>query len=484
MQTDMQVNGEQYDDEIVFDWAEIAGDYLRCLKRYWLQFLLLLILVVALTVAYSNWNYEPGYTAKITYAVNKTGDTGVDAAIAKRLSGAVTTITSTTEFTDELLMDIEKESVNKSYLINSTNTEGATLFTISVTSNNYNNANIVLDSLENIYPSWASKSNGTVELQVVDKSKAPISPENPYSLARSVINGIVLGGIFCFFLGTLYVITIKTVRKESDMKKITKKNCITSIPEVKIKKRTKSVKEQLLISNKRIDWGFKQSLLAAQLRIEKQMNQADRKVLLVSSTLPQEGKTTAAVNLALAFMKHNKKVLIMDGDIRNPSVGKLLGFEEEIKGLTDYFKKDAKLEEIVAMKDGLAVMNAGTQKGEVSGIISDSRMQELMSSLREHYDYIVIDTPPAHLFTDAALLSRYADAVLHIVRYDWSTTKEIKDGMSAFIQNRKLLGYIINRNPSGFSSYGKYGYSKYGHYGKYKRYIDLDESSLNTEDSL
>jgi len=56
--------------------------------------------------------------------------------------------------------------------------------------------------------------------------------------------------------------------------------------------------------------------------------------------------------------------------------------------------------------------------------------------------------------------------------------------MSAFIQNRKLLGYIINRNPGGFSSYGKYGYSKYGHYGKYKRYIDLDESSLNTEDSL
>lgn len=484
MRTDTQTNFEQYDDEIVLDLSGIASDYLRCLKRYWLQFLLLLIAAVAVTIAYFNWSYEPNYTAKITYAVNKTADTGIDASIAKRLSIAVPTVSASSEFTEELLENIEKDSVNTSYWLSTQYTEGANLFTVLVNSNNYKNANIILDSFERIYPSWADKSNGSVELEIVDKSEAADQPTNPYSLVKFIIYGAAAGCILCFCMATFYALTIKTVRKESDMKKITSKSCITRIPDAKLKKREKSKKSQLLISNKRIDWGFKQSLMAAQSRIDKAMEKEGKKVVLVTSTVPQEGKSVTAVNLALASIQNGKKTVIIDGDMRNPSVAKLFGFEGNMKGLSDYFGQKADPDEIIINSKNFSVIHAGTNHGGVSGILSDQLMRELMRYLRKVYDTIIIDTPPAYLFSDAMILSEYADSVVYVVRQDAADIKEIKEGISSFIQSQKLLGYIMNRCQDGFFSYGKYGYSRYGHYGKYKKYINAEESSMNTEDTL
>lgn len=483
MQAEMQKNTEPYNDDDVLDLGELFWDYVRCVKKYWMQFLLLTILVTAVTVTYQNWSYEPTYVAKITYAVKKTEDTNVNAYMAKSLSSAVPVITAAEDFKTELLKGVKQESINNNYSITSSFTEKANLFSVSVASNNYKNANIVLDEMEKLYPVWASKSNGTLELQTVDKSEASETPVNPYSLVKSILTGLVLGLAICFGFATWYALTIKTVRKESDMRKITGQTCISLIPEVKLKKRAKSTKEQLLISNKRIDWGFKQSVLATQSRIEKLMIQKKYKVLMVTSTLPQEGKSTLAVNLALAFSKHQNKVLIIDCDMRNPHVGRLFGLEENTVGLSD-FDEDEFLTEIISLKDGVDIICAGSKRRDGIGNIPEVKLQNMMTGLRRAYDYIIIDTPPAHLFTDAAILEKYADCVLYVVRHDMAEVKEIKDGIAPFIRTGKLLGYTINRNPGGFSSYGKYGYSKYGHYRKYERYMNMDESSLNTEDSL
>ena len=112
-------------------------------------------------------------------------------------------------------------------------------------------------------------------------------------------------------------------------------------------------------------------------------------------------------------------------------------------------------------------------------------MEELMENLMNWYDYIIIDTPPTGFFTDGVILSGYAEAVLYVVRHDQALIREIRDGISAYIQSDKLLGYVINRKPGGYSAYGKYGkYGSYGKYSRYKRYAALDETSMNTEDSL
>lgn len=489
MYTETLNNTEQYeDDEIILDLSGLFEDYIRCLKRCWLQLLLVLFMVTALGVTYFNISYQPSYEAKITYAVERTGDPGTDASIAKRLSLSIPIVTGLKDFRQDLTENIKTKSGNGNCIFRSVNTEGSNLFTVYVSTNNYKNTNIFLENFKKIYPEWASDSVGTVELQIADESQAGKTPSNPYSLPKSAGMGAVAGIAVCFVVATIYVLSSKTVRKESDMKKVTVKSCITVIPDVKLKKRINSQKEQLLITNRRVDWGFRQSILGAQSRIERQMEKENKRVLLVSSTLPEEGKSLFALNLALAFEQREKNVLVIDGDLRNPSIGKLFGLEEGHKGLSDYFKNGSSLEEIIQTKDNIDVICGGSIRNKASSILKKKEMDQLMEILINSYDYIIIDTPPSALFTDASMLSEYADAVVYAVRHDKPTIKETKEGIEPFIRSEKLLGYVINRKPGGYSSYGKYGrysqYSSYRKYGKYKKYIDLDEKNMNTEDSL
>lgn len=477
------------DDEIVLDLGGLFEDYIRCLKRCWLQLLLVLLSVTFLVTACLNHTYEPSYQAKVTYAVDKTGDTTTDAAIAKRLSQSVSTVAALREFRQELTSNIQEDSRNENYWITATNTEGSNLFSIQIHANNYENANLLLENLKEIYPRWASETTGALELQLVDESQAGKTPSNPYQLPLSAAKGALVGAALCFVIATVYVMTTGTVRRESDMKKITTKACIAAIPDIRIKKRANSTKEQLLLTNKRVDWGFKQSILTAQNRIERQLEKDEKQVMLVTSTLPEEGKSVLALNLAMAFAQRDKEVVIIDGDLRNSTIGNLLGLEETTAGLTDYFVKDKKISEIIQTKNGVDVICGGSVSGKATTTIEEKKMKRLMDWLRDMYDYILIDTPPSHLFADGAILAEYSDAVVYVVRHDRATVREIKDAITPYIRSEKLLGYMMNRSPKGYSSYGgrygKYGrYGGYGRYGKYGRYSDLDKTSMNTEDSL
>lgn len=492
MQEDMQWNKEQYDDdEIVLDLSGILDDYIRCIKKYWMQFILVTVVAAGLVTVFLNMKYEPAYTAKITYAVTKTGDTGIDASVAARLSGAIPILTQDRKFREDLFQNIDAETLNQNFSIASSFTEGANLFSVTVNSNNYKNANMILDAFEQVYQDWASSSSGALELQVVDKSQAAEKPVNAYSLVKNLLFGLLVGLALCFVYATYFVLTIKTVRKESDMRKITAKSCISMIPDVKVKKREKSRKEQLLLTNKRLDWGFKQSMLAAQARIQHYMEQKSKKVLLVTSTIPEEGKSILAANLALAFGEREKRVLLIDGDLRKSSSGDLLGVQEGL-GLTDYLKGSEEIEHLLVTCGKISFLQAGQKRGHVSALLDEKKMEKLMNQLRQRFDYIIIDTPPAYLFSDAAMLSHYADSVVYMVRHDMAEIREIKKGMAPFQNTKKLMGYVINRSRGGFSSYGKYGYGygkygkygKYGNYGKYKRYMELDEDVMDTEESL
>ncbi|MCI6997570.1 MAG: CpsD/CapB family tyrosine-protein kinase [Eubacterium sp.] len=482
MQKDI-LSTEQYDDEIVIDIQKIIGDYLKFCRKYWFQLLLLFGTVITVVTGYFTYQYSPMYTAKITYAVNKTGDTGIDSTIAKRISGSVSTIVSMKEFKSSFYEFIDEKTMNNNYSITSSYTDGAALFNVAITANNYKNANILMEAFEKFYPEWVAKSNGAIELQMIDKSAANETPDNYYSILISILKGAVLGVSICFMMATLYVITRKTVRSENDMKRITRKNCYSVIPDVKVKKRSKSKRNQLLLTSNRIDWGFKQAIFTAQSRIEKQLAKNNQKVLMVTSTLVNEGKTMVAINLAMAFSHQNKNVLLIDGDLRNPSVGVGLGMPEEL-GISDYFMGNVELEKCIKYYGNIDVITAGSVKGAITSLMNETFMKQMFDELRNIYDYIIMDSPPAYLFADAGVLSKYADMVTYIVCYDYAPLKEIKEGMQFFIQEEKLEGYLINRNPGGFSTYNKYGYGKYNHYGKYNGKLELKNKTMNTEETL
>lgn len=487
MQAETRTERAAYSRQDQIDLTELLDDSLRCLKRYWIQFLLIIIVVTAAAVTYFNFTYQPVYSARVTYAVNRTGDTATDAALARRLSSSIGVLSETKEFLNEVYQTAGKETEKGNFWFTSQYTEGANFFTIMVNSDSFEYVDDVLAGMMEVFPSWADQITGFVELETVDRIQASEEPDNPYSLTDFALKGMLAGLVLVVCLGMFYVQALHTVRRERDMKSVTAAGCIALIPETRMKKRSKNHRHQLLISNKRVDWGFKQSVLTVQSRIDLQMTKNDQKVLAVTSTLPQEGKTMLSVNLALAAVQSGKKTLIIDGDMRNPSVGPMLGLEEKNPGLSDYFSGKADADEIIVTSGEFSFISAGTVSGGVSGILSDEMMRELMVYLRKKYDFIVIDTPPSGLFSDASILAGYGDQVLYVVRYDTADIREIREGIAPFSDGGTLAGYVINRSRGSLSSYGrygKYGYSKYGRYGKYKRYIKAEESSMNTEDTL
>ena len=481
------------------DLIEIGEGYLRCLRQYWLQLLLVLLIIAFGFFARSNMAYHPSYTAKVTYIASKTGNADVDDYIAKRLGSAAGTIVSLPEFRSDIreaLLAEDPDAPVPAYSIRAQYAQIANFFNVFVTCSYYPDANRVLRAFEEVYPEWVNRSNGTVRLSVLDRTPANGNPNVEYSGLNALLQGLLYGLAVSAVIATAFVLLGRTIKRDSDMRRITDKPCYAQVPEIQIKKRSKSRSNPLLITAKHVDWGFRQTILSAYTRVENQMQKSGARVILVTSTIPQEGKSLMASNLALASVQSGHSTVLLDGDFRNPSVMRMFGEDPRRLGLIEYFSGKAKLRDIKFMTDeGVALISSGRVKGRLSAYLSEDRMKRLMDELKQSFEVIVIDTPPAHLFADAALLSEYADSVVYVIRHDLAGWQEIRDGMSLFIREGRLSGYIINRTQGSvsgygyrygrYSRYGRYGkYGKYGHYGSTGRYIHLDEEEMNTEDTL
>ena len=185
MQSETREITRTYNEQAQIDLMEMLEDYLRCLKKYWLQLLLVLITVAAATVTCMNYTYSPVYSAKITYAVKKTGDTSVDSSLTRRLSSSVETITDALEFRDELSANMADSVPEKLFWFSSQYTDEANLYTISVNSGKYKYVDELLDAFQKIYPSWVYKSIGSVALEIVDITNASATPGNEYTYRLS-----------------------------------------------------------------------------------------------------------------------------------------------------------------------------------------------------------------------------------------------------------------------------------------------------------
>src|SRR6185369_11836724 len=181
-----------------------------------------------------------------------------------------------------------------------------------------------------------------------------------------------------------------------------------------------------------VTWNRKFSLLAEAFRttltsvLFSGHNGDQPRILVLTSANPSEGKTTVTINLAIALAEINRRVLLIDADMRRPRLQNLFELGAGI-GLADLLreKDGAKINSDDAVCPtaipGLFVMRSGRNSGVVSNLLHSTRLPELLQELREKYDTVVIDTPPALHISDARVIGRLADAVLLIVRAGHTT---------------------------------------------------------------
>lgn len=205
------------------------------------------------------------------------------------------------------------------------------------------------------------------------------------------------------------------------------------------------------------------------------------KVILVTSALPQEGKTTTSMNTAIVLAQKGSRVLIIDADLRRPSVHKALGMGPRT-GLSNVLTGSAQLHQAIVHSTvipTLFVLTAGTPPPNPAELLASTNMRDVLNELREQYDHIVIDTPPTLSVTDAVLMSTSADSVVLVIRSGQTTRQALRRARDLLVRvNARIAGVLLNAADLKSADY----YYYYEYRGKYgDRYYKAEELTDSPE---
>ena len=183
------------------------------------------------------------------------------------------------------------------------------------------------------------------------------------------------------------------------------------------------------------------------------------KSLVVTSSIPGEGKSTVAANLAKSFSEMNKKVLLIDADLRKPTIHKKLQLSNQV-GLSDLIVKKLNPSEVIQkIDDQFHVLTAGKIPPNPAELVGSEKMSQLLSYLKEMYNYIIIDTPPVLSVTDPQLLALKADGTLMVIREGKARQKLV---LNAFQELEKLkvniIGSVLNDSEEKSKEQAQYYY--------------------------
>lgn len=200
------------------------------------------------------------------------------------------------------------------------------------------------------------------------------------------------------------------------------------------------------------------------------------KLVVVTSSVPEEGKTTLSFNLACA-LGQVKKVLLVDGDLRRPKIGRLVGRDSKGVGLADLVAGQTQVSQCIFYDEraGIHILTAGTVPPNPLELLSSRRFQEVVAKLREAFDIVVVDSAPLQLVSDAQILSQFASAVIYVVKADATPYQVAQNGLKKLRRvNAPILGVVLNQldlekaekyygEYSGYRSYAGYKYKKSGY---------------------
>lgn len=363
--------------------------------------------------------------------------------------------------------------------------KGTNMFTISSVGSDPEQAYNSLVAAINAYPKVAKYVVGNIKIKLITDPQIPTEPSNTNAYVRMTLVGALVGIILglCWIL--MYAIFRHTIRSESDVNRELHSEVLGILPVVEFKKYGEKIDKTVLITNRFVPSRYSEEIKVLRNTIMQQLD--DKKTVLISSAAPGEGKTTIVINLAVSMSQADKKVLIIDGDLRNPSVGKNLGIKTDTD--SDALWSIKQLE-----NSNVSVLTFRTSKQVMQNIMRVEKLTEIIDKFRDEYDYILIDTPPCGLISDALTFAQASDAAIFTILHDTIRTSRIQNAIDMLnYTDIKLLGCIINGTSSGIASgygynkytYGKYGYGygRYGHgrYGYYGRYGQ--DYSYNDDDS-
>lgn len=309
-------------------------------------------------------------------------------------------------------------------------------------------------------------------IRIVDEALIPDNPYKPNKLLNLLIGfcvGCILGVLFIFIVEFLD----KTIKTSDDLQEKLKISFLGFIPVNKVKKLQSEYEIMLKEGN---------FLLAEQIRnIRTMLGFAlsdDRKApILIASSLQSEGKSHLSVNLAVAFAQTQKKVLLIDGDLRRSRLHKVFKVSNE-KGLTNIWQEDKKISSFEynvqkTQVENLYVMTSGVRPPNPSELLNTPLLEAFVKWAVENYDCVMVDCPAVLPVSDTLLWGKYINKAIFVIKYG-STNSKLAEAALEKMENVgiKIVGGVISQyEPKGLT------YSKYGYYKNYSYYNEENKES-------
>ena len=462
------------------------------------------VLCLALAIGFTKFFITPKYDSAAMFYVNNNsvsvGDTSFsisqgDITAAKSLVDTYIVILNSRECL-ELVLDYagvdDLSPRDLRHMISAVAVNSTEIFEVKVTSEDPKLAEKLATAIAKILPKRISRIVEGTSAKIVDNAVLPSSPSSPSYTSNAVL-GFVLGFALSIIIISLREIFDVTIRNQEDVEQCCDHPILATVPDMlnshqsnseyygytaskKSKQSSSSPHTKKSLIGKNISFFASESYKL--LRTKLQFSFVDEiacPIIGVSSALAGEGKSLSSVNLAYSLAQLNKRVLLIDCDMRRPSLASKLPIAKT-PGLSNYLTGQSDIATTIQRcqldeDGGFDVIASGDNPPNPIELLSSSKMGNILTTLRNAYDYIIVDLPPVGEVSDAMVASKFVDGILLVVRQDYCNTLALTSAINQFeFIETKILGIVMNCVGESTGKYARYGKGYYSKYSKYSKY--------------
>jgi len=462
------------------------------LRKYWLAILSIALSFGLLSYAWFASHYVPVYETKVTLVVRASD---VNANVYSNIRNAQNTAKVFTQLLNsntlhkivaqEAGLDGFSGSAYASAL------ENTNLITLKVDAGSPELSFKEMQAILDNYASVSDKLLNGMILETVEAPAIPTSAMNPDHTGRNALNVFVASLVgMCLLVGSVSAHK-DTIRNTQDIRNKMIAPCLGVIAYEKKHKtlETRRRKTSILITSPTVSFRYVETMHRLARRVIERMDKKGARTLLITSVMENEGKTTVAVNLAIAMSQEHKKVLLIDGDFRKPSVHLVTGEKDlQFTSLPDAMGGRGDMETLFQQLPGTQLTCIYNRKvfANSTEMIASGKMKQLLTYLKEDFDYILIDSSPMSVASDAEEFVKMVDADVIVVCQHMVESRAINDAIEVLEgDDDKVIGCIFNnvhvsgRGNGGYGyGYGHYGRYGYGHYGRGKGNNDTSQQNV------
>ena len=483
-------------DEIEIDLSRLFG---ALVKRAWL-IAIVAVLCAVLTLVGTVLFVAPTYQSSTMFYVNNNslslGDMNMsittgDISASKSLVKTYIVILTARETLNDV---IDYAGVDRSYsevkrMIQAGSVDSTEIFRVTVTSEDPVEAEQIADAIAYILPKRIAKIIQGTTATVVDSAILPMGSSAP-NYTKNTMIGFVVGLVAVAAILVVLELLDNTIRQEDDIMQVSSHPILAAVPDMaaspkegayarKTGKAEASTKQDGPLIGGAIPFAALESYKLLRTKLQFSFAGEDGcRVIGISSALSGEGKSLTSINLAYSLAELGKRVILIDGDMRRPTLAKKLSIQKE-PGLSSCLTGQRDLNNLLqncgipGSEKAFRVIAAGQNPPNPVELLSSNRMDVVLDTLRKHYDYIILDLPPVTEVSDVLAVTNKLDGILLVVRQNNCNRLALNAAVRqlAFV-NAKVLGVVFNGihdEPKGYlrKYYSRYYQRSYGSY--YKR---------------